>query len=243
MPAVRSRLSSTQCTRKGIGSSLALVIAPSTALPSGRDIPRPTRRGRERSAYPDCARIRALAHASAEWRLWVEQHVDATHPPNSLVIHCLNGNLLRAMLGFGLGDDERVRRAVEWQARSIRRGFEGQYKSGTPGPALRAAQIMASRARGARSRRCVRWRASRKASARLKSKRRSRSAWNFCLEPIRKPQFRVNSVLAEVPMETQFDEIDESFRVPDEMWERTEPLLPPMFPSRKAVVLATTTGK
>jgi transposase len=28
-------------------------------------------------------------------------------------------------------------------------------------------------------------------------------------------------------METQFDEIDESFRVPDEMWERTEPLLPP----------------
>ena len=62
-------------------------------------------------------------------------NVDAPHPPNSIVIHCLNGNLLRAMLGFSLGDDERVQRAIEWQARSITgEGFEGQYKSATPGP-------------------------------------------------------------------------------------------------------------
>ena len=62
-------------------------------------------------------------------------NVNATHPPNGVVIHCLNGNLLRAMLGFGLGDDERVQRAIEWQARSITgEGFEDQFNSGTPGP-------------------------------------------------------------------------------------------------------------
>ncbi len=62
-------------------------------------------------------------------------NVNATHSPNSVVIHCLNGNLLRALLGFGLGDDERVQRAIEWQARSIMgEGFEGQFNSATPGP-------------------------------------------------------------------------------------------------------------
>ena len=56
-------------------------------------------------------------------------------PPPSAVIHCLNGNLLRALIGFGLLDDERVRRAVEWQARSITgEGFDGYYRSGTSGP-------------------------------------------------------------------------------------------------------------
>jgi hypothetical protein len=59
----------------------------------------------------------------------------ATRPPSSLVLHCLNGNLLRAMLGFDLGDDERVQRAVEWQARSITGDkFNDYYKSGTTGP-------------------------------------------------------------------------------------------------------------
>jgi len=64
--------------------------------------------------------------------------VTADHAPSSAVIHCLNGNLLRAMLDFGLGDDERVQRAVEWQARSITGDkFTGYYKSGTPGPGFR----------------------------------------------------------------------------------------------------------
>ena len=40
-------------------------------------------------------------------------------PPNSTVAHCLHGNLLRALLGFGYGADERVQRAIEWQARAI----------------------------------------------------------------------------------------------------------------------------
>ena len=61
--------------------------------------------------------------------------LNAPHPPNSMVIHCLNGNLLRAMLGFGLGDDERVQRAIEWQARSTTGiKFDDYYRSGTTGP-------------------------------------------------------------------------------------------------------------
>lgn len=56
-------------------------------------------------------------------------------PPPSAVYHCLNGNLLRAMIDFGLVGDERVRGAIDWQARSITgEGFEGYYRSGTTGP-------------------------------------------------------------------------------------------------------------
>src|SRR5574341_299536 len=67
-------------------------------------------------------------------------NVKAQRPPNSSVIHCLNGNLLRALLGFGFGDDERVARAMEWQARSITGdGFAGYYKSATTGPGFACA--------------------------------------------------------------------------------------------------------
>jgi hypothetical protein len=53
-------------------------------------------------------------------------------PPPSAVYHCLNGNLLRAMIDFGWLDDARVRGAIEWQARSITgEGFDGYYRSGT----------------------------------------------------------------------------------------------------------------
>lgn len=56
-------------------------------------------------------------------------------PPNSSAIHCLNGNLLRALLGFGYAAHEGVQRAIEWQARSITGdGFDEYYKSGTSGP-------------------------------------------------------------------------------------------------------------
>jgi hypothetical protein len=61
-------------------------------------------------------------------------------PPNGLVLHCLNGNLLRAMLDFGLGRDERVQRAIEWQARSITGDkFTEYYTSGTTGPGFACA--------------------------------------------------------------------------------------------------------
>ncbi|MCL4532165.1 MAG: nitrogen fixation protein NifH [Actinobacteria bacterium] len=56
-------------------------------------------------------------------------------PPPSSVIHCLNGNLLRALIGFGWLEDDRVQRAVEWQARSITGdGFGRYYASATSGP-------------------------------------------------------------------------------------------------------------
>lgn len=60
----------------------------------------------------------------------------ATVPlPNSTVLHCLHGNLLRALLGFGYGGDERVQHAIDWQARAITGdGFCDYYKSGTSGP-------------------------------------------------------------------------------------------------------------
>jgi hypothetical protein len=56
-------------------------------------------------------------------------------PPSSRVIHCLTGNLLRSLIGFGWLGDPRVTRAVEWQARAITGvGVAGWYRSGTSGP-------------------------------------------------------------------------------------------------------------
>ena len=56
-------------------------------------------------------------------------------PAPSTAIHCLNGNLLRALIGFGWLDDERVVRAIDWQAAAIT--GEGQirfYRSSLMGP-------------------------------------------------------------------------------------------------------------
>ena len=64
----------------------------------------------------------------------------AAEPSNSAVIHCLNGNLLRALLGFGFADDARVQRAIEWQARAITGDqFSEYYSSGTSGPGFQCA--------------------------------------------------------------------------------------------------------
>ncbi len=61
-------------------------------------------------------------------------------PPRSSVIHCLNGNLLRALIGFGWLDDPRVQQALSWQARSITgEGFDGYFRSGTSGPGFACA--------------------------------------------------------------------------------------------------------
>jgi hypothetical protein len=56
-------------------------------------------------------------------------------PPSS-AIHCLHGNLLAALLHFGWQDDERVQRAIDWQALTITEDGPGfpYYKSGTAGP-------------------------------------------------------------------------------------------------------------
>ncbi len=61
-------------------------------------------------------------------------------PSPSMVIHCLNGNLLRALIGFGWLDDERVQRAIDWEAGAITgQGFGRYFASGTSGPGFRCA--------------------------------------------------------------------------------------------------------
>ncbi|MFH0751863.1 MAG: prenyltransferase/squalene oxidase repeat-containing protein [Chloroflexota bacterium] len=59
-------------------------------------------------------------------------------PPPSTAIHCLNGNLLRALVGFGWLDDERVGRSIDWQAAAITgEGDIRFYRSSMPGPGFR----------------------------------------------------------------------------------------------------------
>jgi len=61
-------------------------------------------------------------------------HKEARPPPSS-VFHCLNGNLLRALIGFGYLDDPRVQAAIEWEARAITGvGVDRWYVSRTSGP-------------------------------------------------------------------------------------------------------------
>lgn len=56
-------------------------------------------------------------------------------PVDSGAVHCLNGNLLWALQRLGFGDDERVQRALDWQARAITGEGGFRYlKSGTCGP-------------------------------------------------------------------------------------------------------------
>jgi hypothetical protein len=57
-------------------------------------------------------------------------------PGPSTGIHCLNGNLLAAMIDFGWLHDERVQRSIQWQALSITGEDPAltYYRSGTAGP-------------------------------------------------------------------------------------------------------------
>ncbi|MDY6878326.1 MAG: nitrogen fixation protein NifH [Chloroflexota bacterium] len=53
----------------------------------------------------------------------------------STTIHCLWGNVVRALLDLGYGDDERLRRAIEMLARSITgEGYEWYRKGGVQAP-------------------------------------------------------------------------------------------------------------
>jgi hypothetical protein len=60
---------------------------------------------------------------------------DGRPPPPSAVIHCLNGNLVGALIGFGHLDDAGVQASIEWAARAITGDGVGRwYASGTSGP-------------------------------------------------------------------------------------------------------------
>jgi hypothetical protein len=58
-------------------------------------------------------------------------------PAPSGVFHCLHGNLLRALIGFGLLDDPRVQRSLAWQAASITGEGVDRWYAVTPGPGFR----------------------------------------------------------------------------------------------------------
>ncbi len=60
-----------------------------------------------------------------------------TPPPPATAIHCLNGNLVRALVGFGWLDDPRVQRAVGWEAAAITGDGEFAWTASTPGPGFR----------------------------------------------------------------------------------------------------------
>ncbi|HEY7350801.1 MAG TPA: hypothetical protein VH599_21000 [Ktedonobacterales bacterium] len=92
--------------------------------------------GKDPRIQAACAYV--LSHSQARtggFASWEGGSREEAPPPPSLVIHCLNGNLLRALIGFGWLEDERVQHAIDWQARSIT-GEKGirYYRSGTSGP-------------------------------------------------------------------------------------------------------------
>lgn len=57
------------------------------------------------------------------------------NPQPNGVVHCLNGNLLAALIGLNWLEDPRVQRALEWQARAITGEAPVQFtRYGTSGP-------------------------------------------------------------------------------------------------------------
>ncbi len=95
--------------------------------------------GANRRVRSACAYV--LAHTQARsggFASWGGGARPDTPPPPSLVIHCLSGNLLAALIGFGWLDDPRVQRAIDWQARAITgEDAPAYYRSGTSGPGFR----------------------------------------------------------------------------------------------------------
>ena len=89
--------------------------------------------GRDTRVHAACEYV--LSHTQAETGGFAASGSEKVPPPPSWVIHCLNGNLLRALLGFGWLEDERVQHAIDWEASAITgEGFSRYYLSGTSGP-------------------------------------------------------------------------------------------------------------
>lgn len=63
-------------------------------------------------------------------------HLERRPPPSS-ALHCLNGNLVRALVHFGHVDHPTVRAATDWASRTILgEEVDRWYASGTSGPAF-----------------------------------------------------------------------------------------------------------
>jgi len=94
-------------------------------------------------ADPDEPRVRTaceyvLAHSQARTGgFGASGAAREAPPPPSLVVHCLTGNLLRALIGFGWLDDERVGRAIDWQVAAITGEGTPHFNALTPGPGFR----------------------------------------------------------------------------------------------------------
>jgi len=90
----------------------------------------------ELGADPADARVRRGCDYLLQHAIAVNGAFSAYRQPvPSGAIHCLNGNLLAALLEFGYFDDPRVQGALDWQARAITGEEPIQfYRSGTTAP-------------------------------------------------------------------------------------------------------------
>jgi len=92
----------------------------------------------ELGADPQDARVRRgcdylFSHSAASSGGFAASQ--SQEPVPSSVIHCLNGNLLYALIRLGYLDDPRLEGVLDWQARSITgEGAMQYYLSGTSGP-------------------------------------------------------------------------------------------------------------
>jgi len=89
-----------------------------------------------------CACEYVLAHTQASNGGFGSSAVRrSSSPPPERVVHCLNGNLVRALVQLGHQRDPRLARAVDWQAKSVT-GQNGirYYKRGTTGPLFACAE-------------------------------------------------------------------------------------------------------
>lgn len=84
-----------------------------------------------------CAYVLAHSQAATGGFGCSAASVETRPPAPGTVIHCINGNLLRALIGFGWLDDERVGRAIAWEATAITGEGEPHWNSATPGPGFR----------------------------------------------------------------------------------------------------------
>jgi hypothetical protein len=100
---------------------------------------REVRRARAAAMRTDPAHV--LSHAPAvTGGFGASGRTGAARTSPSEVLHCLNGNLLRATVAFGFLDDPRVRRAIDREVAAISDAtFEGFRRSGTTGPGFACA--------------------------------------------------------------------------------------------------------